>query len=110
VYAAHEQKLRFHGMSGTTVAEGLDRAIARHDEPRTIAVNHGTGFMSPAPDDWACRRGITLDFIPPGKPTQVGFLGAFNGKLRDRYLNVRQFPSLGDARSRIEAWRGGYNN
>jgi len=96
-------------MSGMTVAEGLDRAIARHGEPRTIAVNHGTGFTSRALDDWACRRGITLDFIRPGKPTQNGFLEAFNGKLRDECLNVRQFLSIGDARSKIEPWRVGYN-
>ena len=97
------------GMSGMTVAEALDRAIARHGAPRTITVDHGTEFTSRALDEWAYRRGITLDFIRPGKPSENGFIEAFNGKLRDECLNAHQFLSIEDARSKIEAWRVDYN-
>jgi putative transposase len=96
-------------MSGMRVAETLDRAIARHGKPRTITVDHGTEFTSRALDEWAYRRGVTLDFIRPGKPTENGFIEAFNGKLRDECLNVHQFLSMADARSKIEAWRVDYN-
>lgn len=97
------------GMSGSAVAAALDKAIARHGKPKTITVDHGTEFTSRAMDEWAYRRGVTMDFIRPGKPTENGFIEAFNGKLRDECLNVNQFLSIEDARSKIEAWRVDYN-
>jgi putative transposase len=60
-------------------------------------------------DECAYRRGATLDFIRPGKPTENGFIEAFNGNLRDACLNANQFLSIDDARSKIEAWRVDYN-
>lgn len=33
----------------------------------------------------------------------------FNGRLQDECLNTRWFLSLQDARTKIEAWRGDYN-
>ncbi len=97
------------GMSGAAVAAALDRAIAAHGKPRTITVDHGTEFTSRALDDWAYQRGVSLDFIRPGKPSESGFIEAFNGKLRDECLNTLQFLSIDDARSKIEAWRVDYN-
>jgi putative transposase len=96
-------------MSGTAVAAALDKAIAQHGKPKTITVDHGTEFTSRVLDDWAYRRGVTLDFIRPGKPTENGGIEAFNGKLRDECLNAYQFLSIEDARSKIEAWRVDYN-
>ena len=96
-------------MSGRSVAETLDRAIAEHGRPRTITVDHGTEFTSRVLDEWAYRRGVTLDFIRPGKPTENGFIEAFNGKLRYECLNANQFLSIEDARSKIESWRVEYN-
>jgi putative transposase len=96
-------------MSGSAVAAALDRAIARHGKPKTITVDHGTGFTSRALDDWAYPRGVTLDFIGPGKPTENRFIEAFIGKLRDECLTTNQFLWFEDARSKIEARRGDYN-
>ena len=97
------------GMSGRAVAAALDHAIGRHGKPRTITVDHGTEFTSRALDQWAYRRGITLDFIRPGKPVENGFIESFNGKLRDECLSANQFLSIEDARCKIEAWRVDYN-
>jgi putative transposase len=96
-------------MTGAAVAAALDRAIARHGKPKTITVDHGTEFTSRALDEWAYRRGVTLDFIRPGKPVENGFIESFNGKLRDECLNANQFLSIEDARRKIEAWRIDYN-
>jgi putative transposase len=52
---------------------------------------------------------VTLDFSRPGKPTDNAYVESFNGSLRDERLNVNWFLSLGDARSKIEAWRRHYN-
>ena len=97
-------------MSGRTVAEALDRAIAKHGEPQTITVDHGTEFTSRVLDEWAYQRGVLLDFIRPGKPVENSFVESFNGKLRDECLNANQFLSIEDARSKIEAWRMDYNH
>ena len=35
---------------------------------RKITVDHGTEFTSNALDEWAYRRGVTLDFIRPASP------------------------------------------
>jgi putative transposase len=96
-------------ISGAMVAEALDRAISRHGKPRTITVDHGTEFTSRALDEWAYQRGISLDFIRPGKPVDNGHVESFNGKLRDECLNTNQFLSIDDARRKIEAWRVDYN-
>ena len=96
-------------MSGRTVGEALDRVLGGATGPRSITVDHGTEFQSRALEDWAYRRGVQLDFIRPGKPVENAFIESFNGRLRDECLNVHQFASLENARSRIEAWRHDYN-
>lgn len=96
-------------MSGSSVAEALERANARHGKPRSITADHGTESTSRALNEWAYRRGIALDFIRPGKPTENGFIEAFNGKLPDECLDANQFLSIEDARSKVEAWRVDYN-
>ena len=96
-------------MSGMSVGQALDRVLAGPRVPRSITVDHGTEFMSRALEDWAYQRGMQLDFIRPGKPVENAFIEAFNGRLRDEYLNVHQFTSLADAQAKIEAWRLDYN-
>lgn len=75
-------------MSGSSVAAALGRANARHGKPNTITVDNGTESTSRVLDEWAFRRGVTLDFIRPGKPSENGFIEALNGKLRDECLNA----------------------
>jgi putative transposase len=94
---------------GRDVVAALDRAIERAGTPVSITVDHGTEFTSKALEEWAYRRGVKLDFIHPGKPTENGHIESFNGRLRDECLNVTQFLSLEDAREKIEAWRIDYN-
>jgi len=97
------------GMSGRTVGETLDRALADGPRPRSITVNHGTEFMSCALEDWGFTRGVQLDFIRPGKPVENAFIESFNGRLPDECLNVHQFTLSADARATIDAWRVDYN-
>ena len=97
------------GHSGRTVAEVLERVVARLGAPVSITVDHGTEFTSKALEEWAWRRGVKLDFIRPGKPTENGHIESFNGRLRDECLNVNQFVTMEDARAKIEAWREDYN-
>lgn len=65
--------------------------------------------VSQALDDWAYRRGIKLDYTRPGKPTDIGLIESFNGRLRDEFLNVNEFVTLHDAREKLEVWQDDYN-
>jgi putative transposase len=60
-------------------------------------------------DQWAYLNKVELDFSRPGKPGDNAFIEAFNGRLRQECLNASWFLSMGDARTRIEAWRIDYN-
>ena len=95
--------------SGRSVAEALERAIVKLGVPTSITVDHGTEFTSKALEEWAWARGVKLDFIRPGKPTENGHIESFNGRLRDECLNVTQFATLDDAREKLEVWRDDYN-
>ena len=60
-------------------------------------------------DLWAYANHITLDFSRPGKPTDNGFIEAFNSKLRSECLNAHWFMSLAGAQEKLETWRRYYN-
>jgi len=77
--------------------------------PKTIRVDQGSEVISRDMDLWAYRRGVTLDFSRPGKPTDNAFIEAFNGRLRAERLNAHWFLSLADAAKKLEAWRKDYN-
>jgi putative transposase len=67
--------------------------------------------VAPEPlDEWCYLRGVKLDFIRPGKPTENGFIESFNGRLRDECLNVNEFTSIEHARAVLQNWRDDYNH
>ncbi|SDF57547.1 Integrase core domain-containing protein [Thalassobaculum litoreum DSM 18839] len=87
----------------------LERVCGQIGYPKTIRADQGSEFISRDMDLWADRRGITLDFSRPGKPTENAFIEAFNGRLRVERLNTHWFLSLADAAEKLEAWRRDYN-
>lgn len=87
----------------------LDKVCARNGYPTTIRVDQGTEFVSRDLDLWAYTRGVALDFLRPGKPTDNAFIEAFNGRFRAEFLNAHWFMSLEDARQKLEAWSRYYN-
>lgn len=99
-----------HSLPGARVVQVLERLRATRGLPKTIVCDNGPEFRGEALDQWATLRGVTLQFIEPGKPVQNAFSESFNGRLRDECLNESWFVSLRDARETIEAWRLDYNN
>ena len=71
---------------------------------------YGPEFVSKELDLWAYRKGVTLDFSRPGKPTDNAFIESFNGKFRVECLNANWFLSLDEARAKCEAWRRDYKH
>lgn len=94
---------------GEDVVQTLERVCACTGCPKTIRVDNGSEFISRDLDLWAYANGVTLDFSRPGKPTDNGFIEAFNSKLRAECLNAHWFMSLSDAREKLEDWRRDYN-
>lgn len=95
---------------GEDVVQTLERACGRLGYPRTIRVDNGSEFISRDLDLWAYANDVTLDFSRPGKPTDNGFIEAFNSKLRAECLNAHWFMSLADAREKLDDWRRDYND
>lgn len=60
--------------------------------------------------EWTQEAGVAWHFIAPGKPMQNGICEAFNGRMRDEFLNETLFGGLRHARQLIEAWRDDYNH
>ena len=96
-------------LKGEDVASVLSQIVAQRGKPQTIKSDNGSEFISKVMDKWAYERGIELDFSRPGKPTDNAMVESFNGRLRQECLNEHWFMSLDDAQSKIEAWRGHYN-
>lgn len=96
-------------ISGLRVTRFIDQLIERYGNPANTLTDNGTEFTSKAMFFWAQERGIQLNFIEPGKPSQNGFIESFNGRLRDECLNETLFRSLHHARSIIKSWREHYN-
>jgi len=97
-------------LTGRSVVDALEAVSTRQPLPKAITVDHGTEFTSNALDAWAYRRGVTLDFIRPGKPVENAFIESFNGRLRDECLNVYSFTDVAHAQQLLEAWRHDYNH
>lgn len=91
------------------VIEVLEQIRAVRGLPDTFVLDNGSEFRSRAFDAWAYARGVTLEFIQPGKPVQNCFIESFNGTLRDDCLNRHWFLTLADARRTLAAWRDIYN-
>ncbi len=96
-------------MTSVDAVLALDRAIQRFGCPKALGCDNGPEFRSDYFQAWAARRGIEIQFIQPGKPTQNAFAESFNGRFRDECLNVNLFRTLTDARSIVAAWRTHYN-
>ena len=94
---------------GEDVVQTLERICKSSGYPKTIRVDNGSEFISRDLDLWAYVNNVTLDFSRPGKPTDNGFIEAFNSKLRAECLNANWFMTLADAREKLEFWRRHYN-
>jgi len=96
-------------LGGRRVTRVLERLVRQRGMPGCVVADNGPEFTGRAVDEWAYGRGLRLEFIDPGRPTQNAYVESFNGKFRDECLNEHWFVSVADARATIEAWREVYN-
>ena len=55
------------------------------------------------------KKGISLNFIQPGKPTQNAYIESFNGKFRTEFLDQHWFSTITEVKHETNKWRKNYN-
>jgi putative transposase len=87
----------------------LNRLVEKRGRPANIRTDNGPEFISHKLEEWCTKHQITIQFIPPGKPMQNGFIERKNGSIRKELLNAFLFNSLNEVREWCESWRKDYN-
>lgn len=92
--------------SGLRMIRELEAIIASCGQASTTIVSdNGAELMSNAMLRWAAVKVSNDTIIAPGKLKQSGFVGSFNGRMRDECLNEHVSTSLAEARRIVEASR-----
>lgn len=87
----------------------LEELVALHGAPAALRMDNGPEFLALRLSDWAEQRGISLDFIQPGKPAQNAFIERFNQTYRTEVLDANVFTSLAEVRAITTDWLRRYN-
>jgi transposase InsO family protein len=98
-----------HSVSGELVRRTLGRVIARRGAPKQLRSDNGGEFINEALRDWLPQRGAESIPVAPASPWENGFIESFHSRLRDEFLNVREFESAADAQAQADWWRREYN-
>lgn len=96
-------------LGGERVKRVLERIEQDRGLPLGIVVDNGPEFISQVLDEWAYRKGVKLDFIRPGKPTDNPYVESFHGKFRSECLDAHYFLNMPEARTIISGWLDEYN-
>lgn len=65
-------------LSALRVTRTLNRIIEWRCKPNTIRVDNGPKYLSASLTTWAVQRGITIEYIQPGKRQQNGYVERYN--------------------------------
>jgi putative transposase len=96
-------------LPGARVICTLERIAAWRGYPAKLRLDNGPEFVVLALAEWAERKGITLDFIEPGRPMQNGFIERFNGSYRRGVFDMYVFRTLREVCEHTEQWLADYN-
>jgi putative transposase len=96
-------------MTGADVRRVLARVIGRRGAPTRIRSDNGSEFLCQVLTGWLPQTGTKAIPVAPASPWQNGFIESFHSRLRDEFLNVEEFESVSDARSKAAWWRREYN-
>lgn len=91
------------------VIRALEQIIDQRGKPVRLRMDNGPEFISAAFELWCKDRGIELQYIQPGKPTQNAYIESFNGLYRKHILDAYLFETLEEVRMITEEWIYHYN-
>lgn len=92
------------------VIRALNELIEVRGPPQSIRLDNGPEFVAHALAKWAQERGIALNHIQPGKPTQNAYVERFNKTYRTEILDCYVFDSLQQVRELTADWLHRYNH
>jgi putative transposase len=96
-------------LSAKRVTRTLDRIIEQRGKPEAIRTDNGPEFTSRELELWAYSKGITIQYIQPGKPMQNGYIERFNRLYREAVLDAYLFFDLDQVKQLTEEWMEEYN-
>ncbi len=83
----------------------IDRGL-----PCKIRVDNGPEFISIKLNKYCEQKGIKLEYIKPGKPTQNAYIERFNRHFREDVLDAYLFASLSQVNIICAKWQDDYND
>ena len=78
-------------MPAARVIGGLNELVEVRGAPLSIRMDNGPEFIARALADWAKAKGIALNHIQPGKPTQSAYVERVNRTFRTEVLDCYVF-------------------
>jgi len=92
------------------VIRALNELVEVRGAPLSIRLDNGPEFIAHALAEWAKTKGIALNHIQPGKPTQNAYIERFNRTYRTEVLDCYVFESLQEVRDMTADWLHRYNH
>jgi putative transposase len=96
-------------LSARRVIRTLEQVIDWRGKPQMIRVDNGPEYTSRDFEWWCRERGITIQYIQPGRPMQNGYIERFNGSYRKEILDAYVFFELAEVRYLTDQWIEEYN-
>jgi putative transposase len=96
-------------VTGAEVRRVLAAVIGRQGAPQRIRSDNGSEFICVVLSRWLPTQGTEPIPVAAGSPWQNGFIESFHSRFRDEFLEVEEFDSVADARSKGKWFRREYN-
>lgn len=92
------------------VIRSLDQIIEWRGQPAKIRCDNGPEYNSVILQNWAKHKGITIEFIQPGKPQQNAYIERYNRTIRYDWLSHYLFDSVDEVQNFASDWLWTYNH
>ena len=92
------------------VIRALQNLEVQRGLPSKIRVDNGPEFISNKLKQYCEFKGISLEHIKPGTPTQNAYVERFNRHFREDVLDAYLFNSLAQVNIICEKWKEDYND
>lgn len=96
-------------VTAALVKQMLARVIRQRGAPKLLRSDNGSEFIGQAVTGWLAQQGVEPIPVAPASPWQNGYIESFHSRLRDEFLNGREFESVADAQAQADWWRREYN-
>jgi putative transposase len=91
------------------VIRTIEKIAFQRGYPTQIRVDNGPEFISQVFHEYCEDKGIRIQFIQPGKPTQNAYIERFNRLYREDVLDAYVFSRIKQIRIVSEKWMDDYN-